>query len=267
MGLPGRGPVFTGAVMSKRKHKPTKAEKDEKRDKEEADSFPMGAVQVFAKKPEGRLKWLHKALIHIGKGSVKATAVYNMVTHPKFLPGVGAYTTKQMSSMLLGNLHLFSQKQKRFLQSESCKFSPSALKNQKDAHDGTSGEYPDASKHSRKRARERRRRPRSDSGSESSTRSRRSGGSSSFVDSDDFRQSSDSERDHSRRCMHRQDSSDTCRSSTECNDRVDRRGRAERNGRAQASKGVADSRIFAPGVADAFLAEGGGPGNHRRRAL
>merc|ERR1712107_206943 len=30
------------------------------------------------------------------------TAVYNMVTHPKFLPGVGAYTTKQMSSICSG---------------------------------------------------------------------------------------------------------------------------------------------------------------------
>merc|ERR1712008_257302 len=74
---------------------------------------------VLGKKPETRLKWFQKALRFTAMKKVKVGIVYDILRHRKFLsdvrPGVGS----QMKTLLLANLHLFSPKQQRHLDSQS----------------------------------------------------------------------------------------------------------------------------------------------------
>eukprot|EP00811_Abedinium_folium_P035358 NODE_8157_length_1518_cov_5.800144.p2 GENE.NODE_8157_length_1518_cov_5.800144~~NODE_8157_length_1518_cov_5.800144.p2 ORF type:complete len:321 (+),score=76.82 NODE_8157_length_1518_cov_5.800144:225-1187(+) len=124
--LPGHQPAFTGAVMSMRKHRPTRTEQDDKRRTREAEALTLDAAEIFSKKPDLRLKWLQKALMLVGRGTVQATPVYDIVSHTKFLHLAPDAIAKQLARTLLGNLHLFSPKQQRFLQSESNKFRAAA---------------------------------------------------------------------------------------------------------------------------------------------
>jgi hypothetical protein len=56
------------------------------------------------------------------KKHVQTSDLYDIAANKKFVDGVSAKTGRQMRQTLLANLHLFSQKQQRFLQSEASTF-------------------------------------------------------------------------------------------------------------------------------------------------
>jgi len=121
---PGRDDKnWGGAVISRRQHRQTRVQKEDEKEREEAEALPLDLKDIVAKRPENRLKWLQRALILAGKKRVQLAAIYDIVQHKKFVDGISHGVGKQMRTLLLANLHLFSQKQQRALQSESCKFS------------------------------------------------------------------------------------------------------------------------------------------------
>lgn len=115
--------AFCGAVISRRQHRVNRVDKEAEKDREEAEALPMDPLQIVAKRPEGRLKWLQKALMLASKKrGVQIGAVYDIVTQAKFVSGVGRGVGAQMQAMLMANLHLFSSKQQRALQADSSRF-------------------------------------------------------------------------------------------------------------------------------------------------
>jgi len=112
-----------GAVISRRQHRQTRVEKEDEKEREEAEALPLDLKDVILKRPENRLKWLQRALMLAGKKRVQLAAIYDIVQHKKFVEGISHGVGRQMRSLLLANLHLFSQKQQRALQSEASKFS------------------------------------------------------------------------------------------------------------------------------------------------
>lgn len=122
-------PAFTGAIMSRRQHRPSRRENTaEEREREEAEAFPTEATLVFAKKPENRLKWLQRGLLIACKGRLKLAVLYDIVTHRKFVAGVSEGIGGQMKALLVANLHLFSPKQQKTITSESSTFSTFTVK-------------------------------------------------------------------------------------------------------------------------------------------
>mmetsp|Transcript_77929 Transcript_77929/g.215416 ORF Transcript_77929/g.215416 Transcript_77929/m.215416 type:complete len:269 (+) Transcript_77929:63-869(+) len=112
-----------GAVISRRQHRQTRVEKEDEKEREEAEALPLDLKDVIGKRPENRLKWLQRALMLAGKKRVQLASIYDIVQHKKFVDGISHGVGRQMRSLLLANLHLFSQKQQRALQSETSKFS------------------------------------------------------------------------------------------------------------------------------------------------
>lgn len=121
----GEDLAWGGAVVSRRQHRQTRVEKENEKEREEAEALPMDAGQIVAKRPENRLKWLQRALMLAskGRGRVQIGAVYDIVTQSRFVAGVSKGVGSQMRVILMANLHLFSTKQQRALQSETSRFS------------------------------------------------------------------------------------------------------------------------------------------------
>jgi len=106
-------PVFQGAVMSRRRERVRRVDKEKERDQEEAAAFNTEPEEVGAKRPESRIKWLQKALILAGKQQLKLSILYDVVMLKKFTAGVTDKQGAMMKAMLQANSHLFSAKQSR----------------------------------------------------------------------------------------------------------------------------------------------------------
>ncbi|CAE7724494.1 unnamed protein product, partial [Symbiodinium sp. KB8] len=138
---------WAGEVMSRRQKKEAKVDEEQEREKKEASDLPMEKSEVVGKKPDGRLKWLHKALVLASKGRIPAPAIYDIVQSSKFTQGVGSKVGMQMKGLVLANLHLFKKEQQKSLQngrlmdfsgaggSESRSPSPKKRKKEKDRSD------------------------------------------------------------------------------------------------------------------------------------
>mmetsp|Transcript_49145 Transcript_49145/g.97665 ORF Transcript_49145/g.97665 Transcript_49145/m.97665 type:complete len:223 (-) Transcript_49145:88-756(-) len=144
-------PVFQGTVMSRRQHKAPQTRRDET---EEVELETEQNI-VLGKKPETRLKWFQKALRYTAMKKVKVGIIYDILRHKKFLsdvrPGIGS----QMKALLLANLHLFSPKQQRHLDSESSGYLDFPDAFAKD--DGKGKRRADSRSRSRRRSRSRKR--------------------------------------------------------------------------------------------------------------
>lgn len=121
-GLRGEEREFVGATMSKRVHKTPRQNLAEDKEREEAEAFPTDRDQVLAKRPKDRLKWLQRGLMFAAKKHVKIGDLYDIACHKKFVVGVNNAIGSQMEGTLLANLHLFSTKQQRYLQSSASLF-------------------------------------------------------------------------------------------------------------------------------------------------
>mmetsp|Transcript_62675 Transcript_62675/g.141443 ORF Transcript_62675/g.141443 Transcript_62675/m.141443 type:complete len:236 (+) Transcript_62675:88-795(+) len=146
-------PVFQGAVMSQRQHRTPRVDKGAELVREEAAALPVDPQVVLAKKPESRVKWLLKALVLAGKKGIKVEVVYDIVTNKKFTQDVRASQGAQLKSMLYANLHLFSSKQQKILQSEGSGFAEFSLAppGGRDADSGKRRSSADASSSKRRR--------------------------------------------------------------------------------------------------------------------
>eukprot|EP00927_Polykrikos_kofoidii_P032744 TRINITY_DN2779_c2_g2_i1.p1 TRINITY_DN2779_c2_g2~~TRINITY_DN2779_c2_g2_i1.p1 ORF type:complete len:375 (+),score=63.14 TRINITY_DN2779_c2_g2_i1:104-1228(+) len=114
---------WTGEVTSKRNHnRPKRMDRAAEKEKQEALKFEMDKRTILVKRPESRLKWLQRALVHTSKGHLKVNSIYELMVDVRFVSGIGGSIGKQIWNLLVANLHLFSQKQQRNLQAESGHF-------------------------------------------------------------------------------------------------------------------------------------------------
>lgn len=110
-------------TWSKRKSPPRrKKDEREEREKEEAAEFEMKLENIIQKRPDKRLKWLQKGMIMVGRKTIKANAFFDLIMDKVFISDVPAEIGTKMKASVLANLHLFSSKQQKALQSESCHF-------------------------------------------------------------------------------------------------------------------------------------------------
>lgn len=89
--------------------------KEEVSDGEEAVETNVAAI---ARKSAGsRSRWLQTALLQAARGKLQAGAVYDVIVQDVFVAGVDDGVGGQMSALVHSNLHLFSPRQQRQLQS------------------------------------------------------------------------------------------------------------------------------------------------------
>eukprot|EP00913_Durusdinium_trenchii_P015664 g14722.t1 len=99
-------------TWSKRKSPPRrKKDEREEREKEEAAEFEMKLENIVQKRPDKRLK-----------KTIKANAFFELIMEKAFISDVPPELGTRMKASILANLHLFSSKQQKALQSESCQF-------------------------------------------------------------------------------------------------------------------------------------------------
>jgi len=75
--------------------------------------------QVLALKPERRLKWLTSALTRLQQGKVQSSGIYDILVHHKFPQDASHRVGSKMYAAVCEHIALFSQKQQRFLESDS----------------------------------------------------------------------------------------------------------------------------------------------------
>jgi len=82
-----------------------------------SDALPsLDIGHVLGKSPENRLKWLREALAHAASGRLRATDLYEIASHSKFLAGAPDDVDRQLRSLILANLQGFSPEQQRVMQ-------------------------------------------------------------------------------------------------------------------------------------------------------
>eukprot|EP00931_Biecheleriopsis_adriatica_P077440 TRINITY_DN51006_c0_g1_i1.p1 TRINITY_DN51006_c0_g1~~TRINITY_DN51006_c0_g1_i1.p1 ORF type:complete len:271 (+),score=64.57 TRINITY_DN51006_c0_g1_i1:46-858(+) len=118
-------PVKSKMQVWSRRKSPTRRKRDDKdvKEKEEADDFLMDVDQIIQLRPERRVKWLTKALMMVGKKTLKVSTFYEVIMDKKFVKDLPQNMGVQMRLQLMANDHLFSPKQQKMLQSEECHFS------------------------------------------------------------------------------------------------------------------------------------------------
>lgn len=107
---------WAGEVMSRRHKKEVKVDEVQEKEKKEAADLAMDKREVVHKRPEGRLKWLHKALVLASKGRVSMPTIYDIVKSSQFTSGMNSKVGLQIKGMVLANLHLFKKEQQKTLQ-------------------------------------------------------------------------------------------------------------------------------------------------------
>eukprot|EP00439_Symbiodinium_sp_Y106_P017790 s4929_g2.t1 len=107
---------WAGEVMSRRHKKEVKVDEAQEKEKKEAADLAMDKREVVHKRPEGRLKWLHKALVLASKGRVSMPTIYDIVKSSQFTSGMNSKVGLQIKGMVLANLHLFKKEQQKTLQ-------------------------------------------------------------------------------------------------------------------------------------------------------
>lgn len=117
-----RSPNFGMITTSRRQHRKKVVDEKAEREKEEAALFTTDDEEVLAKKADGRVKWLYRGLMLAGKKTVPVNKIYETVTKRSFTAGVADVQGHRMYRLLMANLHIFSPKQQKHLQSDACGF-------------------------------------------------------------------------------------------------------------------------------------------------
>jgi len=120
-------------VMSVRKEKKErKLTERETKERDEAQDLELSMDKLVEKHPEKRLKWLTKALLHVGRKTIKASTLYELIMDKAFLIGVDAKIGAKMKASILANGHLFSAKQQKALESPTNHFNNFATEEKKE---------------------------------------------------------------------------------------------------------------------------------------
>ncbi|CAJ1330282.1 unnamed protein product [Effrenium voratum] len=85
---------------------------------EKAPATTVELEQVLQKRPDGRAKWLAKALVQASDGRLEPQSLYSVVAHNRFIEELNDKVGKKMYRALHANLHVFSSRQKKFLEKE-----------------------------------------------------------------------------------------------------------------------------------------------------
>merc|ERR1711972_356952 len=97
----------------------------------------------LALKPEQRIKWLNKALKQVSEGKVKANDIYDLISTAKFYEPLPTKVGRKMGYTVNEQIHLFSAKQQRFLQTGASiitQFTKKEEAKQEDDDDESEGE-------------------------------------------------------------------------------------------------------------------------------
>mmetsp|Transcript_64849 Transcript_64849/g.193246 ORF Transcript_64849/g.193246 Transcript_64849/m.193246 type:complete len:294 (+) Transcript_64849:207-1088(+) len=101
-----------GEVVSRRR-------RTERKEPPEEPPLLLDPRAVFALKPERRLKWLTSALQRLQQGKVQSSGIYDILVHNKFPQDAPNRIGSKMYLAVCEHIALFSQKQQRFLETES----------------------------------------------------------------------------------------------------------------------------------------------------
>lgn len=85
---------------------------------EKAPATTVELEQVLQKRPDGRAKWLAKALVQAADGRMDSQSLYSVVAHNRFIEELTDKAGKRMYRALHANLHVFSSRQRKFLEKE-----------------------------------------------------------------------------------------------------------------------------------------------------
>lgn len=85
---------------------------------EKAPAATVELEQVLSKRPDGRAKWLAKALVQASDGRMDSQSLYSVVAHNRFIEDLTEKSGKKMYRALHANLHVFSSRQRKFLEKE-----------------------------------------------------------------------------------------------------------------------------------------------------
>jgi len=113
MGARDSNPLFKrlpAEVVSRRAHKRQVATKPTK--------VAIDLENVFRKKPDGRAKWLAKALMQVQEGRLSPHTLYDIVAHRLFVKDLTEKAGRRMYRSLHANLGVFSSKQQKFVEKE-----------------------------------------------------------------------------------------------------------------------------------------------------
>lgn len=91
--------------------------------------------KVLEKKADGRAKWLAKAVVQAAEGRLDVKSLYAVVAHKRFVNDLTDKAGKKMYRALVANLHIFSSKQRKFLEKDSAlarEYAASAFMGMKD---------------------------------------------------------------------------------------------------------------------------------------
>eukprot|EP00421_Protoceratium_reticulatum_P063670 CAMPEP_0168422536 /NCGR_PEP_ID=MMETSP0228-20121227/33845_1 /TAXON_ID=133427 /ORGANISM="Protoceratium reticulatum, Strain CCCM 535 (=CCMP 1889)" /LENGTH=180 /DNA_ID=CAMNT_0008436473 /DNA_START=115 /DNA_END=653 /DNA_ORIENTATION=- len=97
----------------------TRRRKVEKKAAPEEPPLPLDQRVVLAMRPEQRLKWLSLALQRLQLGKVQSSSIYDIVGHTKFPKDCADKIGAKMYRAVCAHISFFSQKQQRFMESES----------------------------------------------------------------------------------------------------------------------------------------------------
>jgi len=243
-------------------------EEKEQEEAQEAKDLELSMEKLIEKRPESRLKWLTKALLYVGRKTIKASTLYEIIMDKAFLIGIDARTGSQMKASILANGHLFSPKQQKALESPTNHFSnfaaPENKKKEREKEKEKGGRDSDRRGRDsdyRDERRDRDKRDRDD-GRDRDDRREKDSGRRRAASEDRGR------KDYDRRKRHRESSSSEQDDESEEQERRPRRSEkapaeassakagkrssrhAEEGQKDQEQENSMDPRMFAPGAAD-----------------
>jgi len=107
--------LVEGEVTSRRQRKVSKEDVQKAKD----EHVSLDWDDIFPKKPMDRLRWLDKALRAAEDGRIKASPLFNIIAHRKFVEGLKGQVATDCLNLIRGSLSIFTPKQQKQLTSEN----------------------------------------------------------------------------------------------------------------------------------------------------
>ncbi|CAL1152495.1 unnamed protein product [Cladocopium goreaui] len=96
----------------------TRQKREVKKIVENNDEVQVDLKTALSLKPEARVKWLSKALRMVEDKRASSTELYDIVSNRKFCATMHTRNSQRLRGLILDNLSIFSEKQRRFLRSD-----------------------------------------------------------------------------------------------------------------------------------------------------
>lgn len=106
-------------VVSRRARAPPKRPQVQEKEKE-SEEVSVDLKAAIMLKPEARPRWLMRAFKMVSEGRASSTELYNIIVSRKFASGLPERVSRRLVSIVEDSVDLFSEKQKRYLNSSDC---------------------------------------------------------------------------------------------------------------------------------------------------